>query len=391
VPRLFLLAILIAADVAPQCGSTGSTTSSSDLNFVSITVNGGPTGDYLDGVFTSVTICVPGTSTCQTIDGILVDTGSSGLRVVSSVLKLNLPQQTSGGAPLVECAQFQDGFTWGPLRAADVKLASKQASNIPIQVIGESDFSSIPDGCSSTGTAENTVSDLSANGILGVGLYREDCGDACNRAGSNNPGFYYTCPSFGNCTVAQLDSSQQAQNPVWKFSTDNNGVVIQLPSVAPGGTTNVTGMMIFGIGTQSNNALGSAHVLTVNAQGNITTIFNGQSYTDTFIDSGSNGIFFLDAATTGMPTCSQSSDFYCPPTTKSFSATQRGSNAVTSSFTFSIANSDRVPNNFFASAEIGGPNAGTFDWGLPFFFGRSIFVAIDGQGAPGGNPPYWAY
>ena len=310
-PRFFLLALLIAADVTPQCGSTGSTSSSStDVNFVSVTVNGGPNRDYLDGLFTSVTVCVPGTSTCQTIDGILVDTGSSGLRIVSSVLNLNLPQQTSGGAPIVECAQFQDGFTWGPLRGADVKMASKQASNIPIQVIGEKGFSSIPDGCSSTGTAENTVSDLSANGILGVGLYREDCGDACTRAGSNNPGFYYTCPSFGSCTVARIDSAQQAQNPVWKFSSDNNGVVIQLPSVAAGGTTTVSGMMIFGIGTQTNNALGSARVLTVNGQGNITTIFNGQDYTDTFLDSGSNGIFFLDAATTGMPTCSQSNDFY---------------------------------------------------------------------------------
>ena len=64
---------------------------------------------------------------------------------------------------------------------------------------------------------------------------------------------------------------------------------------------------------------------------------------------------------------------------------------MTSSFTFNIANADKIPDPFFASAEVGGPNAGTFDWGLPFFFGRTIFVAIDGQGAPGGNPPYWAY
>jgi len=32
-----------------------------------------------------------------------------------------------------------------------------------------------------------------------------------------------------------------------------------------------------------------------------------------------------------------------------------------------------------------------FDWGLPFFFGRTVFVAIKGGSAPGGTPPYWAY
>jgi hypothetical protein len=31
---------------------------------------------------TSVTICVPGTNTCQTIDNIQVDTGSQGLRIL---------------------------------------------------------------------------------------------------------------------------------------------------------------------------------------------------------------------------------------------------------------------------------------------------------------------
>ena len=62
-----------------------------------------------------------------------------------------------------------------------------------------------------------------------------------------------------------------------------------------------------------------------------------------------------------------------------------------SSFTFSIGDADKVPNQFAVYGELGGPNAGSFNWGLPFFYGRTIFVAIEGQSAPGGIAPYWAY
>jgi len=55
------------------------TIASSGTNVAPILVNGGPNGNYVDGAFASVTLCVPGTSSCQTIDGVLVDTGSSGL------------------------------------------------------------------------------------------------------------------------------------------------------------------------------------------------------------------------------------------------------------------------------------------------------------------------
>ena len=392
---ILLLALLVAQELTPQCGGSPSTTTPVAVaapNVQAVVVNAGPANNYFNGAFTSVTICAPGQSTvCQTIDGVLVDTGSSGLRVLSTALSLSLRQQLgTNGAPVVECAQFLDGFTWGPVQVADVKLGSEQASSVPIQVIGETAFPNIPTDCSSSGTAEDTLANLGANGILGVGLFRQDCGSACAFVGSANPGLYYICPSSG-CQPTAEALNDQLQNPVALLPTDNNGVLIQLPAVASGGAVSVTGALIFGIGTQANNALGSAKALTVDANGNITTVFGGQSYPSSFIDAGSNGVYFLDASTTGLPICSDNADFYCPAASQTLSATNRGANGATSAVNFNVGNADGFNASFSAISEIAGPNPGGFDWGLGFFFGRSIYTAIEGSSTPAGQGPYFAY
>src|SRR5216684_9220226 len=132
-------------------GSHVNTITTSGSNIQPITVNSGPTANYANGAFTSLTVCVPGTSTCQTIDGVLVDTGSSGLRLLSSALTLALPQQnTAGGNPVVECLPFLGSYTWGPVRTADVQMAGEKASAVPIQVLSDTDFK-VPSGCTGFG------------------------------------------------------------------------------------------------------------------------------------------------------------------------------------------------------------------------------------------------
>jgi Protein of unknown function (DUF3443) len=389
--RLLFFSMMLAAQAAASKCDRSTPNATDASNVLPVVVNAGPTNNALNQLFATVTVCVPGTSTCQTIGGILVDTGSVGLRVLSSALTVSLPQQAgSGGAPVVECLPFVDGFTWGPVQTADVKMAGESASGIPIQVIGLDKFPTIPSGCSSQGTSEETLSDLNANGILGVGLFREDCGLACALTGTQNPGLYYICPASG-CVVTTMAVANQVQNPVSHFATDNNGVVIQLPSVQTGGAASVSGTMMFGIGTQSNNALGSAKIFTIDNSANFVTVFNGQTYSSSFIDSGSNGIFFLDSATTGLPDCKSSKGFYCPTTLTPLSATQRGVNGVSSVISFNAGNVDRINSTFSVFAEATGANPGGFDWGLPFFYGRTVFVAIAGQTTPGGTGPYWAF
>jgi hypothetical protein len=400
----FFLAGILAATAGCGGSSRSSSTSSSGgsttpvNNVQTITVNTGPTAGpplnspAINEPFTSVTVCAPNTSNCQTISGILVDTGSSGLRILSSVLTISLPQQTgAGGNPVVECLPFVHGFTWGPVQTADVTIAGEQAKNLPIQVVGSPIFPTIPTSCSSNGAEEDDLKGLGANGVLGVGSFAQDCGDACTLTGSSNPGLYYTCTS-SSCAVTTESLNSQVANPVSFFATDNNGVVIDLPAVT-GAEASITGSLIFGIGTQSDNALGNAAVYTINpSTGDITTRFNNTAYTS-FLDTGSNAIYFLDTAITGFPTCTDLTFWYCPTSTQSPSATNQGANGASGTFTFTVANADTLTGNGTIGVANGlaGPNSGKFDWGLPFFYGRKVYTAIENQNTPGGLGPYWAY
>jgi Protein of unknown function (DUF3443) len=373
-------------------------------NLQPIVVDVGPEPQTFSAVnepFTTVTVCVPNSSSCQTIDHVLVDTGSSGLRVLSSVLTIALPQETdSGSNPFDECNVFLDGYTWGPVSNADILLSGETALSAHVQVMIPSSASpAVPSSCSSqtTGGDEgDSVSALGANGILGVGLFQQDCGQFCV-TNSTNPTVYYICPPSG-CTPTTAQLAQQVANPVTLFAADDNGVLIQLPAVPNGGSSTVTGSLIFGIGTQANNGLGSATVYTVpdsgSNAGNITTTFNNTSYPSSFIDSGSNGIFFLDTATTGIPTCASPNDsWYCPTISPdNLSATNQGLNGNQGTVNFTLEDASTLfqgSNSAFST--LGGPNPDSFDWGLAFFFGRNVFTAIENSSTPGGPGPYVAY
>jgi hypothetical protein len=361
-----------------------------------VSVNAG-LGSNVNLAFTSVTLCAPGSaSNCQTIDHVLVDTGSSGLRLMSSALAatLALPQQTyAGGDPVVECAQFVDGYTWGPVKLTDLKLAGEQANSLPIQVVGDPEFAAVPSRCSATGPSKNSVQSLGANGILGLSVFRQDCGSDCTQP--NDRGMYYSCVA-AVCQQTPILLEKQVQNPVSKFARNNNGMIMVLPAVPAAGAARLAGALVFGIGTQANNALGSASVIGVDpANANFTTLYNGSSYFASFIDSGSNGLFFDDS----LPLCPSGSaapGFYCPAATAHRSATIQGAKGASANVAFSIANAAELlaaNPGYAAFGNLGAPfSAHSFDWGLPFFYGRSVYTAIEGAGTPGGPAgPYVAF
>jgi hypothetical protein len=390
----------VASLASGGSGSSGGSTPTGS-NVVSVEVDAGPTSTSPDvnTLFTTVTVCVPGTTSCQTIDHIQVDTGSFGLRILASVLTLTLPVQTfTNGASLLECTAFVDGYSWGPVALADVQISSETASSVPVQVIGDPNFTSVPSNCSSAGPAEDTVAAFGANGILGVGVFAQDCGSGCVTTVDND--VYYSCTST-LCEPTTVALASQVPDPVTLFAMDNNGVIIQLPSVAAQGAATVTGSMIFGIDTQTNNKSGGQKVLTVDSTfGEFTTVFNGQSLNESFLDTGSNGLYFND---TSIAACTDTglSGFYCPAATQSFSAMLQGQNNVSASVSFSVGDAKTLGGNdasLVAFPTLAGPftssandAADTFDWGLPFFYGRTVYTAFENETTSVGTGPYVAF
>lgn len=384
-----------SASGASQSGSSASLAA----NQVEVTVGKDPFG-IANMLMTSVTICAPGTSNCQTIPNVQVDTGSHGLRLFASSVTIPITRISSGLGKLAECAAFGSGLTWGSVAQFDVRLGGETAPGTPVQLIGDSTVGSAPSLCTQTGLDSIvTTAELGANGILGVGLKPNDCGSACATSTSNTPSIYINCISspFLCNTQTTVPLNQQVSNPVALFANDNNGVVLQLPALSATGAASVSGVMTFGIGTQANNSLGTAQVYSLSPANaeyplQLQTTYNGIAYNNSFIDSGSNGLFFPNSSIAQCKSGDYAS-WYCPSAPLAQSATIQGANGKRAAVGFSIGNADTLVrvNGSLALNDIGAPLDGTFDWGLPFFYGRTVFTAISGRQAGSSSGPYFAF
>ena len=176
--------------VLAACGGGGGSSSSNEvptvsapqaegLNVQAVRVGPGPVGAprVANVLYTQVRVCAPNdASNCQIIDHVLVDTGSTGLRLLKSAVTPTLRAALPGNS-LYSCVQFLDGsYMWGPVVKADVSMGGDQlrhltAGGLPIQlVINSAELPAPAGGCagSSEDQAERSnddVSKLGANGI----------------------------------------------------------------------------------------------------------------------------------------------------------------------------------------------------------------------------------
>ena len=122
------------------------------------------------------------------------------------------------------------------------------------------------------------------------------------------------------------------------------------------------------------------------------TIYNSITY-DSCLDSGSNTLSPPDCFT------ADSSGFLAPSCSVNLSATNESATTRTrSTVSFQIASVNSLTGNAFnnlGSETFDYPGLGpVFDWGLPFFFGRTVFVGLNGKTASSlgsATGPYWAY
>lgn len=362
---------------------SGQATTGSASNVVPIVMGCG----YVNEPCVAIKFCQPGTTTCTTIDHVLLDTGSYGFRVFSSAIgSLNLTQTVSG---LAEVAAYADGSCdWGPVKVADIYLGGQKASNVPIQVIDPT-YGTIPNSVSNACSYgfESDPQSVGFNAILGVGLK------------SNDGGTYYNCSGSSTCTTTTVSTANQVTNPVALLSsTYNNGVVLSMSSISSMyGSTSVIGGMTLGIDTVSGSAPTAGSPDGTNSASGVRTFaastslffnstYKSHIYANSFIDSGSNFWNFPDSSITQC-----SSGFYCG-TAYGLSVTPSGGNAVT----FNIDNANTVLNSNATSYNNVGvyydPSNDSFDWGMPFYYGRNIFHLIKNKTSTNmGTGPAWGF
>ncbi len=415
-----------AATPTPTPTPTATATATATANTAVVTLDAGPaalntgTNAYtaFNEPYVTITLCAPGSTTnCQTIDHVILDTGSVGLRIIQPVLNASLlaalPAESDPASNAVgECYQYVNSYAFGSVRTGDFAIAGEKVAGMPLQVIGDTGtFASVPAGCSAGGgTSITTVQDFGANGILGVGTTTTDCGSYCTVAGGSSAAIYYDCPTGGCAGIISRTASaaapfQQLPNPVAAFATDNNGTVITLPSVPQRGVATLTGTVTFGIGTQADNALAAANILPVTSSGNrlgagvLTATYKGKALTQSFLDTGSNDYFFIDT-TLNPCTTADLIAFYCPTAPLLLSPLLTATNGATASGAFTLYSPLNVPATSDVAPGLGInptlvkpplPFANSFDFGIPFFFGRTVYTAIEGRPAGTVNGPYLAF
>lgn len=397
-------------------GGTAPTASSSapqaTFNQIPVTVEQfNSNNPYPNRPYVTVTVC-DGAGNCQSIDHVLLDTGSTGLRLMPGVLDLQLPAQDNPtGGVAAECAQFGAGYFWGAQRLATIRMAGDVATDISITVAGDASIPAVPPtGCTATGPNVLTLP-TEFKGILGIGQQQRDCGSFCAQSADGQLYFSCTGGASGSCTPSTMPLNQQTANPVSMFATDNNGTVLSFPAAAQPQAT-LTGTLTFGIGTQADNQISGQQVyrpVTDNVFWPSLGANIGGVASFAFLDSGTNAYLIAQTGTppvlssppylqaiSGLAVCGQPGGPFCPSVPANVQVRLNGLTGDPSSMqnitladpTMAFQQNQAVipnlgfQNNFITSYAI---------LGLPFFYGRSVMTAIDGMPTPYGMGPYWAF
>lgn len=354
---------------------------------------------YKNAPCVTIKVCQPGsTSVCDTVNNVLVDTGSYGLRVFKSLLpntaNLLTPMMQSGES-IAECVSYADGTgNWGPVESATVVLNGNNTTTaIPIQVLDAS-FPGMSTFCAG---AVTNPTDFQLNGIIGIGSLKTD---------EMTSARYYKCNTNGNCAIT-FSPPEFVPNPISKLGAGlNNGATLVFSPLPQNGTKNADGYVIFGVASESSNTPESSVQILQIENGsiyplNIITNFQSVNY-DSFLDTGSNFLYFSNAI---LPNCTNSA-YFCPSGFVTENAIMSGNNGQggTSNiaFNFVIGNADALlHNNNTAFSNVGANvNLGNniIDWGMPFYYGKTIYnvfagesVTINGVNLPATTRGYWIY
>lgn len=355
---------------------------SSEDNVLSVLV--GPNASFksetnLNNPRVTVTVCVPGKSDCIDIPDVRLDTGSIGLRVLKTAIPFALPSVArEKESEVAECEIFSKHSAWGTIRSADVILGHERAPSVPIQVLDPTFHSNLK---TCEGAYQGPL-DLQGNGILGVAPEALDCGHDCAKFGDYE--LYYNC-SQDKCIRIAPDTSITVTNPVTRMPKDNNGVIVQFPSLPPEGLKQITGKLILGIGTKDNNRIEpGVRTLRTDKESFFSIRWKGK-VRKVMVDTGSSAWYLPGSAE--FPACREYAWMACPRSPYTFKTTLIGTDHTQIPFSFVIAAPARFDQFAMNFGIPGFPAEEDFVFGLPFFYGRRVYLINDGAYSPLGKGP----
>jgi hypothetical protein len=397
---LFSLGITIFTMIGiSSCNNGSSTSTVAKPNEVPISIGSGMNGYGINTMYVSITLCKDQTGTnCQTIDNIILDTGSFGLKINKSALPESFIAsltrvKTTNDETVYACNTFGSGYVFASEHYAVLQLAGDYSDNVIVQIIENSPTAEIPDSCLAKGPFDN-FEDFGANGIIGVNpaltlsnntilLYRKDTN-----------GIYVALTESEANSVPILN-----QNPLTSLHYNNNGFVIQIPPTLTNTNTNIHGNLVLGINTNVNNMITKNTNLIVASESSLSTVCNSgcfyskienpESTIPAVFDSGTNSWVFIS---NNIPLCSYG---YCPE-----------SPFVWNSWVFSY---DFAPNESYQVTAIitkdeesagqelsfsvmpgwGYENTNNETlYGSPFFFGKNVYIVFPSKQ---NSSPIWGF
>lgn len=381
---LAILAFLSGSIISCSNGSSGNV--APIPNQVPISIGSGMNGDGINTMYISLTVCTNNSGTnCQTVDHIILDTGSFGVKINKSALPesfvLSLPRvTTNAGNEVYACNTFGSGYVFADEHYAVLNLAGTMTSNVILQVIENSPTAEIPDSCVAKGPFDD-FANFGANGIIGV-----------------NPAITLSNSSLLlykniNGIYEQLTNNEESnlpilnQNPLPSLTTNNNGFVVSIPPVPQNTNTNVNGTLILGINTETNNKITSQTNLVVASESDLSVVCNSacfyskinnpESTIPAVFDSGTNGWVFMSNT---LPQCDYG---YCPASPTVWTSSVYSYDfAANESYTISATiTADEVVDGQSVSFAVM-PGWGYYNYnnqtlyGSPFFLGKNVYVVF---------------
>ncbi|MCW6507443.1 DUF3443 family protein [Lichenifustis flavocetrariae] len=372
--KLLLLLVLLAA---MWLGDPASAQTLSSANVVPLRVRTPHSG--FNRLVVSITLCEPGTDRCATVDDIMVDTGSTGLRLEASALpsEFRLPPFLGpDGKSLAECLRFVHDDAWGPLFRADLRIGGMTVPGLPIQIIAD-DPRPCPDGCPIS-TAKPT-----SNGTLGIGPHLLDCQGDCLQDPSR-PGVFEQEGGSWRPIRGSVPAASRLPNPISLFPNHRNGVVFDLPAVPARDTNEIVGTLTFGVGDAANNGIGDARIVRMDENGLFTTLYGTAAFAASYIDSGTETYILADDH---LPRCAGMSWAFCVSPERTFAATMVGFDGMHVPITFKVGDYRSALDHHVGAwdgfAEAANALSQAFVWGAPLFLGRRIALVFDGMEVDG--------